>query len=106
MLKKIGYTSTIVPDGKSAVAAVSSGDYDLVLMDMHMPEMDGLVASRQIRLAEAAAGKKEGIYIIALTADAMAGDREKCIEAGMNDYLTKPLRSQDLQSALQRFVQN
>ena len=105
MLKKIGYTPDIVPTGKAAVDAVSAGSYDLVLMDMHMPEMDGIEATREIRRIEAEAGNP-GIYIIALTADAMAGDREKCISAGMNDYLTKPLRPHDLQGALQRFVQN
>lgn len=106
MLKKIGYNSDIVTTGKEAVDAISRGNYDLVLMDMHMPEMDGLAATREIRKMETTAGKKSGIYIIALTADAMPGDREKCLAAGMNDYLTKPLRPQDLQSALQRFVQN
>ncbi|HWB58177.1 MAG TPA: response regulator, partial [Chthoniobacteraceae bacterium] len=105
MLKKIGYTPDIVPTGKAAVDAVREGSYDLVLMDMHMPEMDGIEATREIRRLETETGHP-GIYIIALTADAMAGDREKCISAGMNDYLTKPLRSADLQGALQRFVQN
>ncbi len=105
MLKKIGYTPDIVPNGKAAVDAVRDGSYDLVLMDMHMPEMDGLDATREIRRLETESGHP-GIYIIALTADAMAGDREKCISAGMNDYLTKPLRPNDLQGALQRFVQN
>jgi CheY-like chemotaxis protein len=106
MLKKIGYSSDIVPNGKAAVDAVRQGDYDLVLMDMHMPEMDGIEATREIRRLETADGNRNGIYIIALTADAMAGDREKCLSSGMNDYLTKPLRPQDLQAALQRFVQN
>jgi len=106
MLKKIGYNADIVFDGKAAVEAVRGGNYDLVLMDMHMPEMDGLEATREIRHQETASGKPAGIYIIALTADAMAGDREKCLAAGMNDYLTKPLRPNDLQAALQRFVQN
>ena len=105
MLKKIGYTPDVVPTGKAAVDAVREGRYDLVLMDMHMPEMDGIEATREIRRLEAESGHP-GIYIIALTADAMAGDREKCISAGMNDYLTKPLRPHDLQGALQRFVQN
>ena len=105
MLKKIGYTPDIVPTGKAAVEAVREEHYDLILMDMHMPEMDGIEATREIRRVESETGHP-GIYIIALTADAMAGDREKCLSAGMNDYLTKPLRSGDLQGALQRFVQN
>ena len=105
MLKKIGYTADIVPTGKAAVEAVQKQEYDLLLMDLQMPEMDGLEATRVIRQAELAGGKNPGIYIIALTADAMAGDREKCLAAGMNDYLTKPLNLRALQSALQHFVQ-
>jgi signal transduction histidine kinase/DNA-binding response OmpR family regulator len=104
-LKKIGYSADVVPDGRQALEAVKSGNYDIVLMDMHMPEMDGLVATTEIRKMEAAAEIAPGVHIVALTADAMAGDREKCIAAGMNDYLPKPLRVQDLQAALQRFLQ-
>ncbi len=104
MLKKIGYTADIVPTGKAAVEAVLKAHYDLVLMDMHMPEMDGLEATREIRRGEAER-KAENVYIIALTADAMAGDREKCLASGMNDYLSKPLRPDKLEAALKRFVQ-
>jgi len=67
--------------------------------------MDGLEATRQIRNFERETGNTKEVYIIALTADALAGDREKCIAVGMNDYISKPLRAQDLQSALQRFIQ-
>ena len=105
ILKKIGYHADIVTNGREAVDAVKAGNYDLLLMDLQMPEMDGLEASREIRRLEAAAGKQTGIYIIALTADAMADDREKCMSAGMDDYLTKPLSFQALQAALQQFVQ-
>ncbi len=105
MLKKIGYSTDIVPTGKDAVEAVQSREYDLILMDMHMPVMDGLEATREIRRGEAAKNQAHGIYIIALTADAMAGDREKCIASGMNDYLSKPLRPVQLEAALKRFVQ-
>ena len=104
-LKKIGYSADVVPDGKQALEAARAGGYDLILMDMHMPEMDGLEATSEIRKMEAAGGIYPGVYIVALTADAMAGDREKCIASGMNDYITKPLRAQDLHAALQRFVQ-
>jgi CheY-like chemotaxis protein len=105
MLKKIGYHADLVENGRQAVKAVQEGNYDLVLMDMQMPEMDGFEATREIRRIESEKKSPAGIYIIALTADAMVGDREKCLYAGMNDYLSKPLRPQDLQAALQRFVQ-
>ena len=104
MLKKIGYSVDVVATGLAAVEAVKRGGYDLVLMDMHMPEMDGLEATREIRRWEVESGAKP-IHVIALTADALSGDREKCLDAGMDDYLSKPLRPQDLQNALQRFGQ-
>ena len=105
MLKKIGYHADIVATGTAAVEAVCNKHYDLVIMDMHMPEMDGLEATRQIRQLDLQRGASSETYIIALTADALAGDREKCLAAGMNDYLAKPLRPADLHAALKRFVQ-
>jgi len=117
-LKKIGYTADVVANGQQALEAVHSRDYDVVLMDMHMPEMDGLEATQAIRKFEESkrqrrgevsgneSGDAQGVHIIALTADAMAGDREKCLAAGMNDYISKPLRAQDLHAALNRFLQH
>ena len=109
MLKKIGYAVHIVDNGKKVLEALARQTYDLVLMDIQMPEMDGLEAAREIRKGEnPATGNdipKPPVYIIALTADAMQGDREKCLDAGMNDYLTKPIRPNELQAALQRCAQ-
>lgn len=104
MLKKLGYSADHVGTGKAAVEAVQKKNYDLILMDLHMPEMDGIKASRAIRQWESSTGNKP-LYIIALTADALEGDRDRCLEAGMNDYLSKPLRPRELQAALQRFAQ-
>ena len=104
MLKKMGYAADLAATGRAAVEAVSKTRYDIVLMDMHMPEMDGLDATRAIRELEAGRVTDEKVHVIALTADAMAGDREKCLAAGMNDYITKPLRPAELKQALQRFV--
>jgi CheY-like chemotaxis protein len=110
MLKKIGYTAEIVNNGRKVLDAIARKQYDLILMDVQMPEMDGLEATRRIRENESNAPRNGGagtppVYIIALTADAMQGDREKCIDAGMNDYLSKPVRPAALQAALQRCAQ-
>jgi len=104
MLKKLGYTADLVNNGKAALEAVRSKTYDLVLMDLHMPEMDGLEAVRAIRDWETEQSRKP-LHVIALTADALEGDRDKCLAAGMNDYLSKPMRPKELHLALQRFAQ-
>jgi Amt family ammonium transporter len=98
MLTKAGYQCDVVANGKQAVEALRSARYDAILMDCHMPEMDGLEATRSIRESEqrgeiAGPGK---IPIIALTANAMASDRQRCLEAGMSDYLSKPLNPMEL----------
>jgi len=95
MLQRLGCAPDLANDGVEAVEAVSTGEYDVVLMDVLMPRMDGLAASRQIRGAN---GTQP--WIIAMTANAMKGDREQCLQAGMNDYLTKPVRPVDLRRAL------
>jgi CheY-like chemotaxis protein len=89
MLLKAGYQLTSVGDGEAAVKTYTSdpGKFNLILMDIQMPVMDGLEATRRIR-----AQGFENIPIIAMTADSMKGDMEKCIEAGMNDYISKPVR--------------
>jgi CheY-like chemotaxis protein len=101
MLAKLGHTVDIVADGRAAVAAVQSRVYDLVLMDVQMPEMDGPTATRIIR---GLAGPVATIPIIALTANAMVGDRESYVAAGMSDYLSKPLTLRALKAALARFA--
>ncbi len=99
LLEKHGFTVTAVEDGAAAVEAVEHGTFDLVLMDMQMPHMDGLEATAVIRAHEQATHGRR-IPIVALTANAMKGDRERCIAAGMDDYLSKPLRSDQLLATL------
>jgi len=91
MLRQIGHTFIVVENGKEAVEAFKNKAFDLILMDGQMPVMDGLEATRTIRRLEKTSGDRPQIPIIALTANAMKGDRERFIEAGMNDYLTKPI---------------
>ncbi|MEY4941767.1 MAG: hypothetical protein RIQ93_3502 [Verrucomicrobiota bacterium] len=106
-LEKLGLRPTIVGDGAQAVAAVSGSTFDVVLMDCQMPVLDGLEATRQIRAAEAKQSSLQTrVHIIALTAHAMAGDREACLAAGMDDYLSKPFVSRDLAAALARVAQS
>jgi two-component system, sensor histidine kinase and response regulator len=100
LLEKDGHQLTIASDGEKAFNLVSSGThFDVVLMDIQMPNMDGLAATQAIRKWESEV-QREPIPIIAMTAHAMKGDREKCLEAGMNDYLSKPIRIQELRSRL------
>jgi CheY-like chemotaxis protein len=89
----------VVTDGVEAVEAVSEGDYDVVLMDVRMPDMDGLAATRAIR---AQGGRFEALPIVALTANAFPEDVRICREAGMSDFLAKPLRKSALAAALLR----
>jgi CheY-like chemotaxis protein len=94
LLEKQGHTVETVDNGRMAVDAVRNGGFDLVLMDVQMPEMDGLQATRLIRSHEGAQGRR--LPIVALTAHAMSGDRQACLDAGMDAYLTKPVRSDQL----------
>jgi PAS domain S-box-containing protein len=104
LLAKFGYRADVVGDGSEAVTAVASVGYDLVLMDVQMPELDGLEATRAIRAAEAAAGRRH-VPIIALTADAMQGDESRCLAAGMDAYLSKPVTQAQLLAALEKWLQ-
>jgi PAS domain S-box-containing protein len=99
MLTRLGHRPDLVADGMSAVAAVQRAAYDLVLMDVQMPEMDGIDATRAIRRLPPPAGR---LPIIALTANAMAGQREAYLAAGMTDYVAKPINLAELRSALAR----
>jgi CheY-like chemotaxis protein len=98
MLDRLGYRADLAATGVEAVAAVRSRPYDVVLMDLQMPEMDGLEATRRIRAVTPAHRPR----IIAMTANAMATDREHCLAAGMDDYVSKPVRLDDLRAALER----
>jgi PAS domain S-box-containing protein len=101
-VERLGYVLDIVNDGREAVEAVKSTDYDLVLMDCQMPEMDGYTATRRIREHEVDTGRH--VIIVALTANALERDRQACIDAGMDDYLAKPLQFEALRDALERLL--
>ena len=98
LLQRMGYAPEVAGDGLEAIKALERDDYDVVLMDVQMPELDGLEATRRIREQ----WPDRGIRIIAMTANAMAEDRETCLAAGMDDYVSKPIRVDDLVAALVR----
>jgi PAS domain S-box-containing protein len=98
ILEKFGHTAIAVANGREAISAVEREKFDLILMDCQMPEMDGYEATRLIRAGKA--GKTCDIPIIAMTANALAGDREKCLDAGMDDYVSKPMKPKDLLDAI------
>ena len=98
LLANMGYAADVASDGARAVEAVEKGEYDVVLMDVQMPELDGLEATRRIR----ARWPDRKLQIIAMTANAMAGDRDACLAAGMNDYISKPIDPRVLAEALAR----
>jgi PAS domain S-box-containing protein len=99
MLKRLGYEADLVHNGLEAVQAVSRRHYDVLLLDVQMPVMDGFEAARRIVAARGPAGRPR---IVGMTALAMTGDRERCLEAGMDDYVTKPVKPEELQGALER----
>ena len=101
MLKKFGVTVDVVADGLDALGSVRKGGYDLVLMDCQMPKMDGFETARRIRRMEEAC---RDVPIVAMTAYAMVGDREKCLQAGMNDYIAKPILPALLLDALKKWL--
>jgi PAS domain S-box-containing protein len=98
ILAKLGYRADVAADGKEVLAALGRQPYDIILMDVHMPEMDGLEATRRIRKQDA----PDRPWIIALTANAMYGDRELCLAAGMDDYISKPIKPEEMATALSR----
>ena len=99
-----GYQVTLADNGQRALDAFARSRFGIVLMDMQMPEMDGLEATRRIRAHEAAAGLPR-TPIVAMTANAMQGDRERCLEAGMDDYLSKPINADELYRQMERWTQ-
>jgi CheY-like chemotaxis protein len=96
MLKRLGYAATVVNNGRAAVEVVEKNLFDLILMDVHMPEMDGLEATRAIRRLQLVKQPR----IVALTADVLKGEKERCLESGMDDYISKPVKIDRLKAIL------
>jgi signal transduction histidine kinase/CheY-like chemotaxis protein/HAMP domain-containing protein len=102
VLERLGYKADVASDGQSAISSYAEGRHDVILMDIEMPDMDGLEATRLIRASGSSEARQP--FIVALTANAMAGDRERYLDAGMDDYLSKPLRVEELVASLKRAV--
>ena len=102
ILQKMGHTVTVASDGKETLSILGTGTFDLILMDVQMPNMDGLEATRIIREQEKAT--KSHIPIFAMTAYAMKGDREKCLDAGMDGYMAKPINVKEFQETLKKMA--
>jgi CheY-like chemotaxis protein len=103
-LEKLGHTVECANNGKIAFEMYTKNDYDLIFMDIQMPEMDGIQATIRIREFEKDIQLKNPIRIIALTANAMKGDKEACLEAGMNNYMSKPFKPSELNQVLQENI--
>ncbi len=99
-LKQLGHEVEIAVNGRMAVEMYKSGDYDLILMDLQMPVLDGINATIEIRKIEKENNVSNPIQIIAITANALAEDRKRCFEAGMDHFLTKPFRAEELMKVL------
>ena len=99
LLRRLGYNADVVDSGREVLKALDRSAYDVVLMDVYMPDMDGLTTTRRIRSDFPADDQP---YVIALTASAVSSDKQDCLNAGMNDYLSKPIGIKDLEAALDR----
>ena len=100
MLNKLGYNADVASNGTDVLRSLELQPYDLILMDVQMPEMDGFEAARTIRKLWASADQPK---IIAITAYALKGDREKCLSAGMDDYISKPVKLEELRAVLESY---
>jgi CheY-like chemotaxis protein len=105
-IEKAGHAVVVANNGHEAVDAWQRDRYDVVLMDVQMPEMDGLEATKTIRDLEQERGSERGIPIIAMTANAMKGDRERCLQAGMDGYVSKPVKRETLFAEIQKVLEN
>ena len=103
MVQKLGYRVKLVANGREAIEALALSSYALIFMDCQMPEMDGFEACRQIRKLNGT-GAPTRIPIIAITANAMKGDRERCLAAGMDDYVSKPFTQENLRMVIERWL--
>jgi CheY-like chemotaxis protein len=101
MLERLGFHADVARDGRAALRRLATQSYALILMDCQMPELDGFEATARIRARE---GSGRRTPIIAMTASAMRGDRERCLAAGMDDYLAKPVTIDNLRTALKRWL--
>ena len=104
MLERRGFSVAVAGDGRQALETLAREDFDLVLMDVHMPVLDGLEATRQLR-AGGSGARDARIPVIAMTANAMQGDRERCLQSGMDDFVSKPVKEADLLAAIQRTLE-
>ena len=102
MLDTLSYQADTVTNGREALDILAQQQYDIILMDCQMPELDGYQATQQIRQRE---GQEKHTVIIGLTANAMAGDRQKCLDAGMDDYISKPINLANLSSVLEKWLE-
>jgi CheY-like chemotaxis protein len=103
LLEKRGFSVSVAVDGKQAIAAVENGEFDVILMDIQMPEMDGFEATAEIRKRQSHNGRRTPI--IALTAHALKEDRDRCLSAGMDAYVTKPIRPAELFRAMREVLE-
>lgn len=104
MLKKLGIQADVASNGIEAATAAARHPYDLILMDCQMPEMDGFEATKAIRNRELITSTSKKVPIVAMTANAMAGDRDKCLASGMDDYRKKPLHLSDIESVIEQWI--
>jgi CheY-like chemotaxis protein len=103
LLKSVGHTVRVAANGHEALAALAEEPFDVILMDVQMPEMDGFEVTTALRAAETAAGVRRRLPVIALTAHAQKGDEEECLRRGMDDYIAKPIQPRELYRVLGRF---
>jgi CheY-like chemotaxis protein len=101
MLQRLGVRADFAANGREAVEMFTMAPYDLIFMDCQMPQMDGYEAAREIRRLE---GRERRVAVVAMTAEAMAGCRENCLAAGMDDYISKPVKPSDLLGKLEQWV--